>query len=157
MSVKQLMKQKQAAAERQRKEIERQAQRLAEMREAQRKKDADLNARIREERKVADEKQALVMGKQLIRILRQNAPGFFGEFGQFRSRLLVGALIDAHAKMKKEGVASKWIETGESFFKKNEQTKSPSEENEKPTKEDTVDESDGLPDVESIFSSGEQK
>lgn len=156
MSINRLLEQKQRQAEKIRKE----ADRLRQLQEMGRK----LEARIRAAQKASDQKTALQLGTNLIRILRENAPGFFDEMGQFDAPLLVGALLDAHGKLAKDSaVGSKWTESGEKYFKKAEA---------KPTPEATVESqdiltsavepvvvaepavSDALAPVEDIFSGG---
>lgn len=158
MSINRLLEQKQRQAEKIRKE----ADRLRQLQEMGRK----LEARIRAAQKASDQKTALQLGTNLIRILRENAPGFFDESGQFDAPLLVGALLDAHGRLAKDSaVGSKWTESGEKYFNKAEAN---------PTSAATVDSqdvltsavkpvlvaepavSDGLASVEDIFS-GESK
>jgi hypothetical protein len=158
MSIKRLLEQKarQAAT------IRKEAERLRQLQEMGRK----LEARIRAAQKASDQKTALQLGTNLIRILRENAPGFFDESGQFDAPLLVGALLDAHGKLAKDSsVATKWTESGEKHFKKAE-AKTPAvataETREAPTTtvEPVVESepiiSDALSSVEDIFS-GESK
>ncbi len=118
MSINKLLEQKQRQAEKIRKE----ADRLRQLQEMGRK----LEARIRAAQKASDQKTALQLGTNLIRILRENAPGFFDESGQFDAPLLVGALLDAHGKLAKDSaVGSKWTESGEKYFKKAEAKPTP--------------------------------
>lgn len=152
MSIIRLLEQKQRQAEKIHKEVNR----LRQLQEMERK----LEARIRTAQKASDQKSALQLGTNLIRILRENAPGFFDESGQFDSPLLVGALLDGHEKlMKDSSVGSKWTEAGERHFKKTE-AKAPAEvtgENEDiltSSVEPVV--AVGLASVEDIFS-GESK
>ena len=158
MSINRLLEQKQRQAEKIRKE----ADRLRQLQEMGRK----LEARIRAAQKASDQKTALQLGTNLIRILRENAPGFFDESGQFDAPLLVGALLDAHGKLAKDSaVGSKWTEAGEKHFKKAE-AKAPAvatvESQDiltsavEPIVVAEPDVSDGLASVEDIFS-GETK
>ncbi len=158
MSINKLLEQKQRHAE----QIRKEADRLRQLQEMGRK----LEARIRAAQKASDQKTALQLGTNLIRILRENAPGFFDESGQFDAPLLVGALLDAHGKLAKDSaVGSKWTEAGEKHFKKAE-AKAPAvvtvENQDVLTAADLpVDEVepivvDGLASVEDIFS-GESK
>lgn len=111
MSIKRLMEQQARHAER----IRQEAERLRQLQDMERK----LEARIRVAQKAKDQKDALQLGTNLIRILRENAPAFFDETGQFDAPLLVGALLDAHGKLAKDSsVGSKWTEAGEKHFKK---------------------------------------
>lgn len=158
MSINRLLEQKQRQAEKIRKE----ADRLRQLQEMGRK----LEARIRAAQKASDQKTALQLGTNLIRILRENAPGFFDESGQFDAPLLVGALLDAHGKLAKDSaVGSKWTEAGEKHFKKVETKPTPVATVEsqdiltsavEPIVVAEPDVSDGLASVEDIFS-GETK
>lgn len=158
MSINRLLEQKQRQAEKIRKE----ADRLRQLQEMGRK----LEARIRAAQKASDQKTALQLGTNLIRILRENAPGFFDESGQFDAPLLVGALLDAHGKLAKDSaVGSKWTEAGEKHFKKAESKPTPAAtvENQdiltsavEPVVEAEPVIADGLASVEDIFS-GESK
>lgn len=156
MSINRLLEQKQRQAEKIRKE----ADRLRQLQEMGRK----LEARIRAAQKASDQKTALQLGTNLIRILRENAPGFFDESGQFDAPLLVGALLDAHGKLTKDSaVGSKWTEAGEKHFKKAEAKPIPAATVEsqdvltsavEPVVEAETIATDGLSSVEDIFSGG---
>lgn len=94
--------------------IARETEKIRKLQEAQR----TIERRLRAAEKTRDRKEAIRLGTDLIKILRGVAPGFFDDNGQFDGPLLVGALIDAHAKLTKGETAAKWTADGEAHFAK---------------------------------------
>lgn len=94
--------------------IARETEKIRKLQETQRR----IERRLRQAEKMRDRKEAIRLGTDLIKVLREVAPGFFDDNGQFDGPLLVGALIDAHAKLTRGETAAKWTVAGEAHFAK---------------------------------------
>lgn len=116
-----------------------------------------LTHRLKEARRMQDKHVALKLGDVLIRVLRGHCAGFFDDEGQFDAPLLVGALLDAHARLERDPtVAARWIAAGETHLPR--RTKgcdagdaaSPLGEN-LPAGGTDPEPSDGLPSIDALF------
>ena len=120
-----------------------------------------LTHRLKEARRMQDKHVALKLGDVLIRVLRGHCAGFFDDEGQFDAPLLVGALLDAHARLEREpAVAARWMAAGETHLpRRTKASDAASPLGILPTTDGTDPEtppepSDGLPSIDTLFNGG---
>lgn len=123
-----------------------------------------LTHRLKEARRMQDKHVALKLGDVLIRVLRGHCAGFFDDEGQFDAPMLVGALLDAHARLEREpAVAARWMAAGETHLPRRTKGCNASDAAASPAKsllfgetdpETPPEASDGLPSIDALFNGG---